>query len=416
MPPITRRRFGRANDIAAIAGLLFLLVAVPATADEKSRHEEGVRLSGNAGEAKTSPISICLGGDESSPRCVAVPTHDPELNAVYIKVEDIKGTSTIPYIQSSRTLTTSFQFGDPRVTACSVSLMLGGREIGHESVSGPGFLVRFADLKRGEYTIRVEGRDRDGREVSHATYSQIGLGAVIAAVGDSITEGYYGRGFMCEDLDLESGRFPPDAVSRDGRNFPQYAPTTHDHLPSVNCFESYMTRLNDLLSGKWRCPVFIANEGWGGISSGDYLEMMRNDKTWQARMRSIKPNVWAIHLGANDERAFVSAEAFAANMDALVSLIIQQYGAKPGNILIAKPSFDYFEGAKPILEGYCRKIEELITKQTLKPGADLFAGYATEKQKWYGDDPVHPNELGMRRMADLWFEAIAKALPEGPEQ
>ena len=416
MPDMNRRMLSRAMGVAAIAGLLCLPdVRVTVADQDPSRQTEGVRVSARVSEGKSCRIGIRLGENESGAKCVTAPTQDSEQRAIRLTVDDVKGTYTIPYIQSSRVLTAYFQFEEPRVAAACVSLMMGEHEIGMRPMSRPGSLARFADLKPGGYTIRVEGRDAEGRAVCHATYSGIGIGPVIAAIGDSITEGYYGRGFMCDDLDLESGRFPRDAVSRDGRNFPQYAPTTHDHLPSVNCFESWMTCLNDLLSEKWRCPVFIANEGWGGISSGGYLEMMTGNENWRGRMRALKPNLWLIHLGANDERAFIPAETFAGNMEAIVRLIIQQYGAKPANILIAKPNFDYFDGAQPILEGYCRKIEQLVEKKGLKPGADFFAGYASEKQKWYGDDPIHPTELGMKRMADLWFEAVARALPEGPE-
>jgi len=142
---------------------------------------------------------------------------------------------------------------------------------------------------------------------------------------------------------------------------------------------------------------------------------MRSDANWRTRMQALKPSLWLIHLGVNDERALVSAEGFAANMNAVVELLVGQYGAKPGNIFIAKPCFDYSDGAKPILEGYCRQIDQLVAARGLRRGADFFSAYAVDREKWYGDDPVHPTEAGIRRMADLWREVLTKALPKGPE-
>ena len=32
------------------------------------------------------------------------------------------------------------------------------------------------------------------------------------------------------------------------------------------------------------------------------------------------------------------------------------------------------------------------------------------RERWYGEDPVHPNEEDMRRMARLWHAGIVRAL------
>jgi lysophospholipase L1-like esterase len=332
-----------------------------------------------------------------------------------LTMDDVEGTYTIPYIQSCRELDASFRFDAAPVTTANVSLRLAGKLVAEKDVRGPVFRVFFPNLPWGEYVLEVDGLDREGRSLCRVSYNRIGIGIMLVALGDSIAEGYYGRGFWQDDLHLRAGKFPVDAVSKDGRNFPQFAATAKDHLPSVNCFESWMTRLNDSLSGDWRAPVFIANEGWGGIASGGYLEMMRNDARWRQRMRTLKPQLWLIHLGVNDERAKVPPEMFAANMEAIVNLLMEAYAAQPNRILVAQPCYDYFEGATEILTAYCKEIDGLTSRHGLGRGPDFFAAYATERERWYGEDPVHPNPEGMKRMAQLWRDAIVKAFPEGPK-
>jgi len=253
----------------------------------------------------------------------------------------------------------------------------------------------------GSYVIPHLRSDRDG-------YCGEGAGTVIAALGDSITEGYWGERFWRDDLDLRADMFPPESVSRDGRNFPQYAPTAKRHSPDANCFTSWMPRLNDLLSDQWQRPVFIANEGWGGITTAGYLERMRTDANWQERMRLLDPGVWLIHLGVNDERAIIPAAEVVANLNAMIDILVAQYEADPARIVLATPSYDYAPGAADILAAYRVEMERIITVRGLRQGPDFFAAYAVEKERYYGNDPVHPNVAGMRHMADLWAMALEK--------
>ncbi|MDQ1258060.1 MAG: hydro protein [Candidatus Hydrogenedentes bacterium] len=328
-------------------------------------------------------------------------------------VNDIEGIYTIPYIQSQRSLDFALDFGGIAVEKTRVTLRLGDTEVGVREAVAPDFCVHFPDLACGEYSFEAEGLGKDGQRLCRSVYERVGVGVVVAAMGDSITEGYFSHGFMIEDRKLAAERFPSEVVSKDGRNFPQFSPTTHVHLPSVNCFESWMTALNDLLSETWKSPVFIANEGWGGITSGEYLRRVQTDAGWRARMGLLRPTVWLIHLGVNDERAKVPAEQFASNMRALVDALVQNYGANPDRIFIAKPCFDYFEGAAEILTAYGVAIDALVADRSVSPGADFFSAYAQDRERWYGADPVHPNIEGMKRMAELWRDALVQRFPEG---
>jgi len=334
---------------------------------------------------------------------------DFDEHVLFLEIPDVQDTYTIPYIQSCRDLEISADFRDPDISEITLSL------------SGPGGMVEERLLKRGmesmvfrglapgEYALGAATEDRGGNLRGEFQCGRIGVGTVFAALGDSITEGYYGECFD-KTGNLSAGDFPPEAVSRDGRNFPQFGPTTSQHMSGPRCMQSWMTDLNNLLSEGLARPVFIANEGWGGYRTSTYLNLMREDRNWQRRMALLRPDVWLIHLGVNDERGRRGAGEVAADLEAIIDLLMDRHGAKPEAIFLAKPCYDYAEGAEAILSSYCRVIDDLIARRGLSCGPDFFDAYSRDKQRYYGGDPVHPNIEGMKRMAELWSEAILRRL------
>ena len=117
----------------------------------------------------------------------------------------------------------------------------------------------------------------------------------------------------------------------------------------MNCFESWMTSLNNRLTDTWRQPVFIANEGWGGITTEGYLAMMRGDAGWKTRMKRLMPQVWLVHLGVNDERGARASDVHA-HLAAMIDVLVKDYGAKPASIYLAIPSYDY----APARQRFCK--------------------------------------------------------------
>jgi len=53
--------------------------------------------------------------------------------------------------------------------------------------------ARFDGLPPDEYSLSASLRNAADREVATERITRIGVGTVIAALGDSITEGYYDR-------------------------------------------------------------------------------------------------------------------------------------------------------------------------------------------------------------------------------
>jgi lysophospholipase L1-like esterase len=325
-------------------------------------------------------------------------------------ISDGPGTYEIPFLQTGRTLEFEVSPWPDGVAGLEWELVNPSKDLHYSGRIGPDMPRGQIDgLVPAEYTWRVTlARTGQAHE-----FSPIGIGTVIAALGDSITEGYWSRGYKKDPTCLMPDLFPIESVSRDARNFPQHAPTTSVHAPGISCFESWMTRLNDHLSAAWNSPVFIANEGWGGYTTADYLRLMDTDRQWQERLRTLAPQIWLIHLGVNDERAHRPAADFGADLRRMVTRLIGNYNADPRRIFIARPCYDYWEQAEEYLSAYIREIERIRTDFGLPEGPDFYAAYAVEKERWYGADPVHPNVAGMDYMADLWARALLRSLPNG---
>ncbi len=160
-------------------------------------------------------------------------------------IQDVKGGYTIPYIQSARDLTIHIQWhGEAEST--SIALLKGNQEVIGKEARRPAETVTFERLAPGEYDIRARWRNRAGAEIGRTLLRHVGIGTVSAAIGDSITEGANGRAFWQDNLNLKADMFPPDAVSKDGRNFPQFGPTTgvyqwkvmEVHRQKVNCLRA----------------------------------------------------------------------------------------------------------------------------------------------------------------------------------
>lgn len=324
---------------------------------------------------------------------------------------DGPGFYEIPFIQSARQV--DFEvIGHP---AAGAVLEWEFHEVRHNRhhagrIDPDHHGVRIENLTPGEYRLSV----RPAGSGATMEFEPIGIGTVVAALGDSITEGYWGRKFSVPPTRLRADLFPAESVSRDGRNFPQFAPTAAQYAPGVTCFESWLSRLNDRLAEAWQSPVFIANEGWGGYTTRDYLRLMATDAQWQDRLRRLSPQVWLIHLGVNDERAHRPAAEFGADLRAMLRHLCADFGADPRRVFVARPCHDYWDRAPEFLSAYIREIDAIRMDFNLPEGPDFYAAYATQKERWYGADPVHPNVAGMEYMADLWGQAIVGSTPDAP--
>lgn len=347
---------------------------------------------------------------ETSPVTIEIPGATLRLEGdaflVCRTVVDVAGSYTVPYLQSSPDLTLQAKFHADAAQSVQIKLIdADNRQVADDTLDRKRTSLSIGRLKPEEYRLEATGLDTNGKEISRQRYTRIGVGMVITAIGDSITEGYFGAKFdWTEHADWTT--YPKETVSHDGRNFPQFAPTTRGYFGKNYAFQSWLTELNDLLAASLGEPVLIANEGWGGITSAMYLHRVKQDKNWQARMQKLQPTVWLVHLGVNDERGRVPPEQFGRQMTELVDLLVSEHHAIPNRILLAKPAYDYGAVDAALLPAYCEEIDKLIKLRGLSSGPDFFTAFSENKQKWYGDDPVHPNAAGMTHMAELWCESL----------
>lgn len=328
-------------------------------------------------------------------------------NVATLAITDEGGTFYIPYIQTSTTLT---------VNATAATLPDGGgiEFVLNEGLAGEDsmidltfpYSVSFAGLAKAEYTIDAYILEGDG--VSrlpdpeyHDSRTDVGIGDIIAVIGDSVVEGLGGTvddGVVTNWLDADAG-----TVSADNRNFPQHGIVTDTYN------ESFLTDLNDKLANYYGYPVFLMNEGRGSIGARSY-EASVMSVAWRNRETALAANKWLIALGINDSRVSISAADFEIDMTDFISMLMTDFGATADNIWLSYPSYDFGMGLEPFyvnFSTYGTAYQNIREALGLQGGPDLFNVMKYYQADEYSDN-VHPNALGDVRLAKLWFLSMIK--------
>ena len=259
------------------------------------------------------------------------------------------------------------------------------------SMSEP-FQATFTAAK-GEHTLDASIVDA-GRQVQsgpgdHDSATRIGIGDVIVAIGDSVTEGYDGTAY---NVPPYTSWLEAPIGSADGRNYPQCGIGTgfsRDHWQEA----SHLVALGSALEQYTGYPVFILNEGVAGFTSGGYLARL-SDPAWVARIRALHPDRWMIDLGINDDLQGIPRTTFQSNMQSIIDTLRTEFGADPAQITLALPSTG--TGWQPYIDG-------LVSANGLDRGPDFSGFYANHAS----DSPaltsgVHPTVAGHTQMARLW--------------
>ncbi len=282
----------------------------------------------------------------------------------------------------------------------------------------------FVGLNKDEYSLEADVVDRAGNVVANKGLydrtNRIGIGDIITAIGDSLTEGFYGVGVDASSI-TNWFETSPTLVSSDQRNFPQFGPRGDIKNFPFHYKKSWMPELNDLLSQRLGYPVFIINEGSGGITAQSYLNLMATP-AWEQRQLNLKPNRWLIHLGVNDALGKTPLETYLSNMRLLVDRLKEKYGATSERIFIAKPSYVHMPNTPEtdkLMQKYHVGLDLMTARNCLSLGPDFYKFFKKNYQAYYqqpasvfppsgGLDFVHPNVSGISKMAELWANEVSQ--------
>ena len=250
----------------------------------------------------------------------------------------------------------------------------------------------FRSVPIGEHTITAYMIGIGGRRLPYYDRrTQIGVGDLVVAVGDSITAG--------EDDDIAG-----DNWSYDGRVGPYTNPVNHRQ------YGGCLPLLNNMLTTARRCPHCIINAGKGGeriagaqVRIVDLVRKYPNAKTW------------LVAYGSNDANAGLSYNDFHAGLQNVVDTIRT---AIPSAKIYIPKIFYGGSSLDPAITNYNNVMGDIIRNTPdVYWGADLdtmlrsnharYDHLSAESGTWFSLNPFHhPNGYGVQRMAVLWRLAL----------
>lgn len=320
------------------------------------------------------------------------------------------GTYLVPYIQTQPDIHFRVKLEHPP-SHPSVFVTLDAESASPQvaEVSGPAYQGIFQNVSMGDHTlsadvfsgsqaVQTHGGQGLGDYVASTHLSHVARGDIVAAIGDSTTEGNGGPVFNFIPNWVSAQAMAADWTSADGRNFPQAGAAARPQAPA-----SFTSVLGSLLEGVRGHPVLVLNDGWSGATAEAYSHIV-SSTTLAAEYAAARPNDWLVNLGVNDPLTHQSPEQFATSLHTIVSELSSRFGATPGAIHLACPSWasqDFRHQAEatymPIVQGM---------------RASAATGAAPNFYTWYRDTPadladaVHPNATGYRDMAALWVQSL----------
>ena len=332
-------------------------------------------------------------------------------NVATKQIIDEGGDFYIPYIQTSTTLNVTATADAASVPAGGgvkfvLNQGLPGEQTLYDTVGPSSFSTSFSGLAKGTYTLDTyivnSSHVVQVGSGLHDNETGIGIGDIITDIGDSITAGYPGTISntppITNWLQAAAGE-----VSTDNRNFGQHDPFDGSYRLG------YLPELNNILTNYYGYPVFVMNEGWGGLTSGTYDSLTQTDE-WKTRQADLQPNKWLIQLGVNDADFGVSESSYNASMQNIVTNLKNNYSATSANIFVAKPLYIQNDPTSNSAEQtLSNDLDSLISTNHLSAGPNFYDYYAPYSSSLYADS-IHPNPAGYSEMAKLFGLSITSPL------
>ena len=324
----------------------------------------------------------------------------PEVAA--LAVPDPVGHFLVPYIQTSPDLNYKLAVENlPAGGAVRVLLDAGTPGQVQQWLPGPAYAGTFGGIAPGEHTLTAElfGPDRWAGPRLTARLNQVARGDIVAALGDSTTEGLQGTSLGRIGDWTRARQVVPGLVSADGRNYPQLPPG-----PGGLARASYTVELGRRLAAAWHHPVLVLNEGWSGATSGSYAKALLSSQ-FATVFGATHPTAWLVNLGVNDPLEHHDPGQLAAGLGSVVALLRQKYGAPPASIHLACPTYAKQDTRNAAEVSYMPVINQMRAAQGLGPAPNLFQYFAAHQDQIA--DQVHPNQGGYDAVAGLWAASLA---------
>ncbi|MEA2646921.1 MAG: hypothetical protein QOE92_2004 [Chloroflexota bacterium] len=330
------------------------------------------------------------------------------------------GAFAVPYVQTSSDLDFDVEHNGPADrSVVDVVLDQGTPAARSLRLAAPPWHGTFHDLAYGEHTLDARlftpgTGTLDSMLVGRAPVAltrleHVGRGDIVAALGDSISEGRTSGPFP-QGAVARLGYFPDwvsarsaldpvaaDWVSADGRNYPQAS----QNDPSISR-PGFEVDLGRRLAAERGHPVMVLNLGWSGITADGFAHVVESDY-FRSIVAATRPNAWLVDLGVNDVLVHRPADEYGARLRAVIDGL-GRLGATGDRIHVACPS--YRSGATEDAEKtYMPVVNDIRTGMRLAPGPDFFSTYRDHAE--LRSDWVHPSSAGYAVMADQWGAALA---------
>jgi lysophospholipase L1-like esterase len=332
----------------------------------------------------------------------------PEVASVAIPGRN--GTYLVPYIQSQPDLV--FRVGVanlPEDSTVEVTLDAGTAGARTVEVTAPGYSGSFDNVTRGDHSLLADvygGPQRIhmrydqglGDHVARAQLTHVARGDIVAAIGDSTTEGNGGPffGFLPDWVTARANA--ADWTSPDGRNYPQAGAFARPHAPA-----SFTSTLGTILESARGYPVLVLNDGWSGATAEAYSKISASGEL-AAEYAAVRPNTWLINLGVNDPLVHQTPDDFDTSLHTIIQNLVNRYGAHNPDIHLACPS--YSRDSRHETEAtYLPLIDRLRGTASLGSAPNFYSYYRDDAAALA--DEVHPNAAGYKDMAVLWAQALA---------
>ena len=329
------------------------------------------------------------------------------------------GTFQVPYIQTSPNLDVTVAARGPADRSI-VDIVLDADTTGQQLVrlTTPPWTATFAGLSYGEHTLTARlyvpepgiplTVALDAPPVAEAHLDHIARGDIVAALGDSTTEGLGEGPWQPGDVPAPPGAYPdwteltnlaaahPDWMTGDKRTFPQSG-------PNIGPRPSFIVELARDLSAQTGHPVLVINDGWSGTTSDAYLNIT-GSAPFADQIAKTRPDAWVVNLGVNDALVHRSPADYIARMQGIVGNLERRFGAAPDQIHVACPSYAKQPERNALESQYLGPIDQLRVQDKLGAAPNFFSTFR-DNQALIADE-VHPNFAGYSAMGQLWAAAI----------